>query len=71
MQTDEVLKDELAGTTAICCILRNGVVYCVSIAVILKKQMNMTSLFYVFSKSDFLYVDFLYFRYVDISYFHF
>ncbi|XP_045612486.2 probable protein phosphatase 2C T23F11.1 isoform X1 [Procambarus clarkii] len=28
MQTDDVLKDELAGTTAICCLLRNGTVYC-------------------------------------------
>ncbi|KAG7174776.1 protein phosphatase 2C T23F11.1-like [Homarus americanus] len=28
MQTDEVLKDELAGTTAICCLLRNGSVHC-------------------------------------------
>ncbi|XP_063871878.1 probable protein phosphatase 2C T23F11.1 isoform X3 [Scylla paramamosain] len=28
MQTDEVLKDELAGTTAICCLLRNRTIYC-------------------------------------------
>ncbi|KAK7069010.1 hypothetical protein SK128_009359 [Halocaridina rubra] len=28
MQTDEILKDELAGTTAICCLLRDGKVYC-------------------------------------------
>ena len=30
MQHDEILKNELAGTTAVCCFIRDNKLFCVS-----------------------------------------